>query len=143
MRTLGLQRHYEIVASGQFHCPKCNVMRYYQQKCAVKHTFWLFGREQVVDEYVECLVCKQSYQLEVLQYNSGLQTDRLMLSIKYALESGVSVDTLLDGLVYSGMNVIGAVKLVNSASVDEQKSCPNCGIEQVGSLLRCKQCSVG
>ena len=141
MKTLGLRIRQEIAASGQFHCPKCNVMRYYQQKYDIKQNV-RFSEIQEIDEYVECQACQQTYRLDVLQYNPNSPTDRLMLSIKYALESGISVDDLLGELVSSGMNVVGAAKLVDSASGCQQKACPSCGIEQIGSLLRCKQCSM-
>lgn len=96
---------------------------------------------QVIDEFVECQACQQTYRLEVLQYNPGSAADRLMLSVKYALELGVPVHTLQDELVGSGMNSMGATKLVNSASDNQQKTCPNCGAGQAGSLLRCNRCS--
>ena len=146
MKTFELHVQQEIAAFGQFHCPKCNAMRYYQQKYATKQTAWHFlpfpGRPRIIDEYVECQACQQTYRLDVLQYNPGSPTDRLMLSVKYALESGSSVDVLLDELVRSGMNAVGAAKLVNAANERQQKACPNCGVEQAGSLLRCKQCSL-
>lgn len=144
MKTFGLHIRQDIAASGQFHCPKCNTMRYYQQKYTTKSTTWYFllltRKAQVIDEYVECQVCQQTYRLDVLQYNPSSPNDRLMLSIKYALESGVSTNILLDELVHSGMNTAGAAKLVDSANERQQRACPNCGTEQTGSLLRCKQC---
>jgi hypothetical protein len=80
---------------------------------------------QVMDEFVECQTCQQTYRLEVLQYNPGLAADRLMLSVKYALESGVPAQILQDELVSSGMNAAGATKLVNSAGDSQQKNCRN------------------
>jgi predicted RNA-binding Zn-ribbon protein involved in translation (DUF1610 family) len=146
MKPFGLRVGREITGRGQFHCPKCMAVRFYQQKHAVKQTFWhflpFFNDVQVIDEYVECQVCGQTYRMDILEYNPASPTDRLMLSIKYALESGISVNALLDELVCAGMNAVGAAKLVNSANKLQQKVCPNCGIEQVGSLLRCKQCSL-
>jgi predicted RNA-binding Zn-ribbon protein involved in translation (DUF1610 family) len=144
MIVLGSRIWQQTVASGQFHCPKCNVIRSYEQKCIIKHPAWyrfLPFIEQVMDEFVECQACRQTYQLEVLQYNHGLAANRLMLSVKYALESGVPAQVLQDELVGSGMNATGATRLVNSASESQQKTCPNCGLRQAGSLLRCHRCS--
>jgi hypothetical protein len=145
VRIFGLRIRQAIAASGQFHCPKCNAVQYYQQKYIVKQPilhFFLRRKTQVIDEYVECQVCRQTYRLDVLQYNRASLADRLMLSIKYALESGISMDTLLEELIYAGMNAVGAANLVSAASECQQKFCPHCGVEQVGSLLRCKQCTL-
>jgi hypothetical protein len=144
MAEFGWRVWQEVAASGRFHCPRCNTLRYYQQKCIVKRPVWhvlLLFKEQLIDEFVECQACRQTFQPEVLQYNPALATDRLMLSIKYALESGTPAQVLQDELVSSGMNAAGAARLVDSASDGQRKSCSNCGAEQAGGLLRCRQCN--
>lgn len=144
MMIFGSRIWEEISASGQFYCPKCNSVRCYQQKCAIKHADWRalsLNKVQILDEFVECQFCKQTFNIEVLQYNSGLPSARLLLSIKFALESGHSVETLRDELICFGMNASGAMKLVNSAIENQYYICPGCGTRQVGKLLRCKQCS--
>ena len=144
MAEFGSRVWQEIAASGKFHCPRCNTLRHYQQKCAIKHPLrrvLLLFKTQLIDEFVECQACQQTFQPEVLQYNPALATDRLMLSIKYALESGTPAQVLQDELVSSGMNAAGAARLVNFANDGQRTTCPNCGAEQAGSLLRCRRCS--
>jgi hypothetical protein len=141
----GLRIRQSIAASGQFHCPKCNTVQHYQQKYIVKQPIlylFLRNKAQVIDEYVECQVCRQTYRLDILQYNRASLADRLMISIKYALESGISMDILLEELIYAGMNAVGAANLLSAATECQQKFCPRCGVKQAGSLLRCKQCTL-
>ncbi len=140
----GSRTWQEVVASSRFHCPKCNVIRCYQQKCTIMHPAWysfLPFMSQIMDEFVECQTCGQTYRIEVLQYNPDSATDRLMLSVKYALESGMPAQALQEELVDSGMNVAGATRLVDSVGERQQRTCPDCGARQAGSLLRCKRCS--
>lgn len=144
MTILGPHIRQQIVAWGEFHCPRCSTIRRYEQKCNIRHPGWhmlapFFG--QIIDEFVECQICRQTYQLEVLQYNASLPANRLLLSVKYALESGVPAQVLQDELINSGMNLIGAAQLVNAAGENQRQTCPNCGTRQTGSLLRCKKCS--
>jgi len=95
----------------------------------------------MVDEFVECQTCCQTYRVEVLKYNPCSVTDRLVLSVKYALERGMPAQDLCDELVNAGMNVAGAYKLVDSADHGQQRTCSNCGVQQPGGLLRCRRCS--
>lgn len=144
MTILGPHIRQQTVAWGEFYCPRCSTIRRYKQKCAIRHSNWhmlalFFG--QVIDEFVECQTCWQTYRLEVLQYNQGLAANRLLLSVKYALESGVPAQVLEDELVSSGMNVTSAAQLVSSADKNQKQTCPTCGARQAGRLLRCRPCS--
>ncbi len=119
MRWWGSRIDENVVATGQFFCPKCGATRLYVQKRVVRYimlySFRLFAVQRA-DEFVECQACCETYQLEALRYNPLSAIDRLLASARYELESGLPAQLLQKKLVRSGMNAAGAEKVVRLAT---------------------------
>ncbi len=86
----GLRRRQKTVGRGTFFCPRCNQNRRYKLK-RDGYYFSIFFvpllRLKKLGEYVECQVCKNTYEPQVLA-SSSQDTLKLVASTRYALLHG-------------------------------------------------------
>ncbi len=68
----GTKDRREMIAEGQFVCPKCGVERHYEV-ISIKEWFTLFfvpilptANNEEREEFVECKTCKKVYDVDVL-----------------------------------------------------------------------------
>ena len=68
----GTKDRREMIAEGQFVCPKCGVERDYEV-ISIKEWFTLFfvpvfptANNEEREEFVECKTCKKAYDVDVL-----------------------------------------------------------------------------
>jgi transcription elongation factor Elf1 len=72
----GSRGREKVISSGQFYCPKCNIMRPYKLK-SVGRYFTLYFiplfQTKKMGEYVECQFCHQAFKSEILDYRPHVQ----------------------------------------------------------------------
>ncbi len=87
---------------GNFHCPSCTIEQSYRQR-RVRRFFHLYFIPIIplgtVGEYVECLACKDTYNLSVLNYDPNAIIDQIEAEYKYAVLAVMIHILLADGVI--------------------------------------------
>jgi hypothetical protein len=143
----------KTIGNGNFYCPHCKSRRTYEHKTIGKYfTLYfipLFETEKL-GEFIECMVCKNSYKTEVLelsrqiedQVNAENQVREIISEVKSKLNSGMQVQVLMDGMISSGMDKDTASKLLCAATDGKLKKCNRCGSVYKSDLIYCSNCGM-
>lgn len=88
--------------SGRFHCPQCNRERGYNHK-NVRRFFTLFFIPLIpldnLGEYVECQICRTSFNPRVLSFNPKAQQKKFEAEFHIAVKRVLVLMALADGVV--------------------------------------------
>ncbi len=87
---------------GEFFCPECAELRAYQ-RVEVRRTLVLFAlpllRYGPIVEYVECEACRGTYRPEVLAYDAGGATGRIIPEYQRAVRRILALMVAVDGRI--------------------------------------------
>jgi len=137
---------------GQFLCPHCRALRPYKRKKAAKdftlYFIPLFETERY-GEYVECQVCENAYEPEVLEYSASLQRHLELQEQQMAeaatqlarqLDSGTSLNAATASLMAAGADKGAVIRLLHAATGGNIRHCATCDIAFSGTLQYCSGC---
>jgi hypothetical protein len=91
----------ERVERGQFTCPGCNDMCRYD-RVIVRRALRFFGKPVSFGsygEYIECITCLATYRPEVLAYDAGDATVRVMAEYQRVMMRLLALMTVTDGVI--------------------------------------------
>lgn len=109
--------------SGEFHCPSCNVRREYKHK-RVRRFFTLYFIPVIpldlLGEYIECQVCRGTFNKRVLHYDPQASEKRLEAEFQRGIKRVMVQMLLADGVVDE--NEIQSVRAIYSKIAQEKIS---------------------
>ncbi|MEX1033120.1 MAG: TerB family tellurite resistance protein [Cellvibrionaceae bacterium] len=87
---------------GDFHCPSCNSKRNYALK-RVRRFFTLYFIPLIpldkLGEYIECISCKDSYNMRVLDYDPERNAEKIEAEYHLAIKKVMIHILLADGVI--------------------------------------------
>jgi hypothetical protein len=131
------------IASGQFTCPNCRVLRPYIQKRIDKYFAIYFVplfKTSDLGEYVECQVCHQKYKPDVLFYKEPSPAERMMASISAEVDGGLPLHMARQKLIDANVDPMTATQVVNTAAGEHPVTCPKCGFQYKNTIRSCANC---
>lgn len=143
MIILGLRDREKEISSGQFNCPKCATLRPYKLIRVVNYFTLYFiplFKTKKGREYVECQYCHQTFKPEVLDYKPPSQAERLVVTMRAELESGMPLHMIRQKLTDMGFDAVAALQIVTAAAGDNSSTCPKCGFIYRYTITTCPNC---
>ena len=141
----GSRGREKTIAKGQFHCPRCQQIRQYEQKKIGKYFTLYFiplFETQKLAEFVECQFCRTPFELSVLEYDDSAakSLQKFIAMIDEGLEAGLPVQSVYNHLVEEGADESVANNVIAVATNGKLKICKTCQLVYKGSLGYCGNC---
>lgn len=131
------------VSFGEFLCPHCKATTTYKHKERVKiHRSYMFLTVigDTLEEYVECLCCKNRYMLDILREKIAPQSGQMLATLRQKLEEGASIQETESKLLESGFEMAMVKRYVSVAAGINLKKCLPCGLTYRGEVTKCRKC---
>jgi transcription elongation factor Elf1 len=143
MIIFGTRVREKAIASGQFTCPNCRTGRPYSHKRVMKYFALYFipiFKTSDLGEYIECQVCHQKYNPEVLTYKEPSPAARAMAAVKAELDSGLPLHMARQKLIDANFYPADADDNVKAAVGENPVTCPKCGFIYKNTIRSCSNC---
>lgn len=143
MIIFGTRPRSKTIDTGDFFCPHCQTTRTYERKEARPYFTLYFiplfpiGKPY---EFIECTVCRVTYQPEVLKVKRAPTTASLAThvnNLKANLDGGMSVEYALRDLTDAGIDRDVALGMIKSAIGDDRRKCPTCSLTYASTVAIC------
>ncbi len=143
---MGTRQRVRIIGNGQFQCPGCQAERAYARKEARPYfTLYfvpLFPVGKPV-EYIECLTCGRTFELDVLDEKRKKVKRTLAERINAIgddLRDGMPVEYLVRDLTMDGIERSVAQQMVTSAIGETRRRCASCNLTYAAAVETCSEC---
>ncbi len=130
--------------TGRFYCPHCVKLDVAYHHMSARQWFTLYfipvfpiGRHE---EYIECLKCKSTYTVAVLDLDPPSEDDLFVRECYDRLQQGDSLEDVEAALVQNGRNSGQAVELVDELTRGKVRQCDRCEVHYLKSVKRCRAC---
>lgn len=131
------------VGSGRFFCPECGSEQPYRKKETYKYftLYWMkVARRELLDSYIECKTCRETFKPEVLVYEPPSPEELLILRAREDLRSGTPFLTVVAKIKRLGQTAEAAEEIVNKALGEKYRWCASCEQAYHLDIRECLYC---
>jgi transcription elongation factor Elf1 len=146
MIIFGTKVRKKTIKSGQFFCPRCGTSRPYNHQKGTRY-FTLYFIPIIpmgeMGEFIECGVCGNMFQLDVLkikQPQPRADLAGMLNTLKTRLDGGVPIEYAVRDLTAVGLELDMARKAVDNAIGTQRNVCKACGLTYSPAVITCTEC---
>lgn len=131
------------VGEGQFHCPQCDgTQPFFHKRIARYFTLYFIPLFPIANygEHIQCGSCGGQYEMDVLNYRPPSQGERMALSLRTDLDSGLPLHMAQQKMISAGLDKETAQKMVEFAAEKPYSYCGKCNFYFRQTVRACTSC---
>jgi len=130
--------------TGRFYCPQCGEPDVSYRRQAARQWFTMYFIPVFpiggVEEHIECMRCRGTFKLEVLDLVPPSADDLFLRDCYERLTRGRSLELIEADLVESGRTSEVAVEMIDAMTKGKVWECERCGAHYLKGVKKCRAC---